>query len=141
MTTRGRPFQGGKSGNPAGKAKGTRHRTTIAMEALLEGEAESLTRTAIELAQGGDTVALRLCLDRLIPVRKDRPVRFALPEIEATTDLPRATNALLQAVAAGDLTPSEAADIGRAVDAHVKAIEASDLHRRLAAIEEAMTSR
>lgn len=78
-----------------------------------------------------------MCLDRLIPVRRDRPVLFDLPSIETTADLPKATNALLQAVASGDLTPSEAADIGKSVDAHVRAIEATDLHERLLRLEAA----
>ncbi|TXM94731.1 DUF5681 domain-containing protein [Methylobacterium sp. WL116] len=138
MTTAGK-FEPGQFGNPAGKAKGTRHRTMLAMEALLEGEAETLTRKAIELACEGDTVALRLCLDRLAPVRKDRHVIFDLPAIDTTADLPKATHALLQAIAAGELTPSEAADIGKAVDAHVRAIEVTDIHERLARLEEGST--
>src|SRR5436190_21458026 len=60
-------------GNP-GKPKGARHRTTLAVEALLDGEAEGLTRKAIKMALAGDTVALRLCMDRIAPARKDRPV-------------------------------------------------------------------
>ena len=137
MTARGKAFKPGQSGNPAGKPKGARHRTTLAMEALLEGQAEALTQKAITLALEGDGPALRLCLDRLAPVRKDRHVQFDLPAIETTADLPKATQALLAAVASGDLTPSEAADIGKAVDAHVRAIEATDLHVRLARLEEA----
>ncbi|UHC20488.1 DUF5681 domain-containing protein (plasmid) [Methylobacterium currus] len=131
----GRKFQKGQSGNPAGRTKGTRNRTTIALEALLEGEAEAITRKAVELAKNGDTVALRLCLERLIPVRKDRPIRFALPPIETAADLTKATSALLVAVATGDITPSEAAEFGRLVDAHVKAVEAADFAERLAALE------
>ena len=136
MPGEGRPFAEGQSGNPAGRPKGARHRTTLAMEALLEGEAEALTRRAIELALDGDGPALRLCLDRLAPVRKDRHVIFDLPAIDTTADLPKATHALLQAIAAGELTPSEAADIGKAVDAHVRAIEVTDIHERLARLEE-----
>lgn len=131
-------FSPGKSGNPAGRPKGSRSRTALALEAILDGDAEAITRKAIELARDGDPQALRMCLDRLLPVRRDRPVRFDIPVIDATSDLPKATNALLQAVAAGDLTPSEAADIGKAVDAHVRAIEATDLHQRLARIEETL---
>jgi hypothetical protein len=41
---RGRPFPKGVSGNPAGKAPGTRNRATRILEALLEGEAETVTR-------------------------------------------------------------------------------------------------
>jgi hypothetical protein len=37
------PFEPGKSGNPAGKLKGTRNKTTLAVEALLDGEAETIT--------------------------------------------------------------------------------------------------
>jgi hypothetical protein len=51
--TRGRPFQPGNAGKPKDKA-------TLAAEALLDGEAEALTRTPIELAKAGDTIALRL---------------------------------------------------------------------------------
>lgn len=82
-----------------------------------------------------------LCLDRLMPVRKDRPIAFELPQIEEAADLPRATSALLQGVAAGEITPSEAAELSRLIDAHVKAIEASDLDRRLAALEQAAGGR
>jgi hypothetical protein len=67
------PFEPGKSGNPAGKLKGTRNKTTLAVEALFDGESETITRKAIELAKDGDLAALRLCLDRIAPPRKCVP--------------------------------------------------------------------
>ena len=70
---RGRPFAKGASGNPLGRPAGSRHKTTLAMEALLDGEAEKLTRKAIDLALAGDMVALRLCLDRTIPPGETDP--------------------------------------------------------------------
>lgn len=129
-------FGKGQSGNPAGRPKGARSRATQALEAIFEGEAEAITRKVIELALEGDTQALRMCLDRLAPPRRDRPVTFELPAIETAADLSRATNALLQAVAVGDLTPAEAADISKSVDAHVRAIQATDLNERLLRIEQ-----
>lgn len=132
---RGAPFRPGQSGNPAGKPKGARHKVTLAMEALLDGQHEALTQKAIDLALAGDMQALRLCMDRLSPPRKDRPVAFDMPAIETLEDLPKATQALMHAVAAGELTPSEAAELGKLVDAHAKAIEVTDLHRRLEALE------
>jgi anti-sigma factor RsiW len=107
------------------------------MEAILDGEGEALTRKAVELALGGDTVALRLCLDRMMPVRKDRPITFTLPAIDTPADLTKATSALLQGVADGEITPSEAAELSKLIDAHVKAIEAKDFAERLAALEQA----
>lgn len=130
-------FQPGQSGNLKGKPPGTRNKATRDLEALLDGEAERITRKAIDLALEGDTVALRLCLDRIAPVRRDRPIEFGLPAIESVADLPRATGALLAGVAEGAITPSEAAELARLVDAHVKAIEAVDFAARLARIEEA----
>lgn len=131
----GKPFKEGRSGNPAGRPKGALNRTTLAMQALLDGEAEALTRKAIEMAQEGDPVALRMCLDRLLPVRKDRPVAFEMPAIPTTADMPKATAAVLAAVASGEITPSEAADIGRVVEAHAKTIEVRDLQERIERLE------
>jgi len=132
---RGRPFQRGAIGNPRGRPKGSRNKTTVAIEMLLEGEAEALTRKAIELALDGDMVALRLCLDRIAPARKDRTVSFDLPTILAISDLPQATASLLNAASCGDLTPSEARELGALVETHIKAIEVADLNARLELLE------
>jgi hypothetical protein len=75
-------FPKGTSGNPSGRPSGSRNRTTLLMESLLEGEAEQLTRKAIDLALDGDITALRLCLERLVPPRKDRTIHLLLPPIE-----------------------------------------------------------
>ncbi|MCJ2098439.1 DUF5681 domain-containing protein [Methylobacterium sp. E-046] len=128
-------FEPGQSGNPAGRPRGSRNRSTLALEAIFEGEAEALSRKAIEQALAGDGGAMKLCLDRLLSPRRDRSITFDLPTIETADDLPKATAALLRAVSSGEITPSEAADIGKAVSAHIDAITAADLSRRLAEIE------
>lgn len=130
-------FEAGRSGNPAGRPKGARSRATLALENILDGDAESILRKAIELAKDGDATAMRLCLDRMMPPRKDRTITFELPPIETATDLTRATSALLQGVADGEITPSEAAELSKLVDAHMKAIEAVDFAGRLAVLEQA----
>ena len=130
-------FGAGRSGNPGGRPKGARNRTTQAVEAILDGEAEALTRKAIEMALDGDGPAMRLCLDRLCPPRKDRTISFTLPEIETAADLTKATRALMQGVADGEITPAEAAELSKLVEAHVKAVEVRDVATRLAALEQA----
>ncbi len=136
-TTRGRPF---KPGNP-GRPRGARHKTTLAIEALLEGEHEKLTRKAVDLALAGDTVALRLCLDRLAPARKDAPVRVALPEVRTPAETLEASAALLRAVSGGDVTPDEAGRIMTLLTAHKALIETCELEGRLAALEERLEAK
>lgn len=131
-----KPFAEGQSGNPAGRPKGARNRATQVLEKILDGDAEAILNKAVEMAKDGDPVAMRLCLDRLIPVRRDRPITFTLPPIEKPADLTRATHALMQGVAAGEITPSEAAELSKLVDAHMNAIKTADLAERLTRIEE-----
>jgi Family of unknown function (DUF5681) len=132
------PFRPGQSGNPKGRPKGSRNATTLALESLLDGQAKALTQKAIDLALSGDLIALRICLDRILPVRKDRPIEFVLPPIETIADAPRAISAITSAVAQGEITANDAADVSRLVEIYVRAIEASDLDRRLKDVEEAM---
>jgi len=132
----GGQFMTGESGNPVGRPKGARNRLTARLEEILEFDAEEIVGKAADLAKAGDTRLLRACLDRLLPVGRHRTVAFALPEIGSAADLPKASGALLAAVAERELSPAEAAELARLVDAHVRALEASDLNERLEALEE-----
>ena len=122
------------SGNP-GKPKGTRHKATRAALALLDGEAETLTRQAVTQALEGDTTALRLCLERIAPPRRDAPVTFDLPRMETARDAAKAAAAVLDAVALGDLTPTEGAHIMALVETYRRTLETTELESRIAALE------
>jgi hypothetical protein len=132
---RGKPFRPGMSGNPAGRPVGSRHKTTLAMEALLEGQHEALTQAAISKALEGDTVALRLCLDRLAPARRDSPITITLPPVTSAEDTVAASTAVLAAMSSGEITPDEAGRVMALLTAHRAIIETGDLERRLAALE------
>ena len=123
---RGRPFEEGKSGNPKGRPLGARNRTTLAAQALLDGEAEALSRKAVELALGGDLNALRLCLDRVVPLCRERPLNFEIAEIESIHSAPAVVVSILAAVAAGHITVSEATQLAKLVELYISACEASD---------------
>lgn len=112
---------------------------TLAIESLLDGEAEVLTRKAIEMAKAGDMTAMRLCFDRIIPPRKDRPVAFSFPPINSPKEAAATISSVLAAVAAGDLTPAEASEVGKLIDVYVKAVEATELVERLERLERMTT--
>jgi hypothetical protein len=129
-----------KPGNP-GRPKGARHKTTLAIEGILDGEAAALTWKAIEMAMAGDTTALRLCLERLAPPRRDRSVSLAMPALKQPQSVSAATAALLAAVASGELTPGEGEAIGKLLELHRRAIELGDHEERLAHLEQRLMGR
>jgi hypothetical protein len=128
-------FQKGESGNPAGRPRGARNRATLLMQNLLADDAEAIGRKAIEMAKAGDLAAIRLCMDRLAPARKDEPVAFELPPIEKPADSVAATASIVAAVAAGELTPSQAAELSKVIDVHVRALDSKGFDERLTKLE------
>ena len=132
---RGRPFQKGKSGNPKGKPKGKRNKATMMAEALLDGQTEQLIQKAIEMALEGDTVALRICLDRILPPRRDRPIRLTLPPMQSAQDTVTAMSHIIEAATTGQIDPYQAQNLAALVENQRKAVETLDLEQRIAALE------
>ena len=137
---RGRPFKKGQSGNPKGKPKGVRNKATLAAEVLLDGEADTITRKAIELAKGGDITAIRMCLERILPPRKDRPIAVDIPDVNSLADLKAAYATVVRDVASGDLTPDQGRALSDLLESYRRTIETSEIEQRLATLEESMTS-
>lgn len=128
-------FRKGISGNPAGKPRGARNRSTLALEALIEGQGKAIVDALVKAAIGGDVSAGRALLDRLVPPRKDRAVKFDLPPISDAAQAAQAMGAILAAVAAGTLVPSEAEAVARIVDTFARTLEIAELEARLADVE------
>ena len=124
-------FGPGNSGRPSG----SRHKATMAALAMLDGEAEALTRQAVTMALGGDTTALRLCLERIAPPRRDAPVTFARPPMTTAADAAKGAAAVLVAVATGDLTPTEGGHVMGLIETYRRTLETTELEARLAALE------
>ena len=128
---RGRPFAKGNSGKP----KGARNKKTVMLEALLDGDAEKIVRKAMAMAIDGDPTAMKLCFERTLGTRRDRPVSFELPPIETAIDGAKALAAIIAAVASGEITPSEGAQISQLVTAAINALEKADFEQRLEKLE------
>jgi len=79
----------------------------------------------------------RFCLARIIPPRRERPVRFELPPLRRAADLQIAMTAVLEAVARGEITVGEAYELAQTVDTFIRAIDAADVERRLQQLENA----
>jgi hypothetical protein len=132
---RGRPFEPGNSGGP-GRPAGSRNKATLVLDALADGEAEAVLKTTIEKAKEGDLRAAEVILSRVWPQRKGRPVRFDLPSIGSADGVLKALRSVLEATAAGELTPDEATLVGSLLEAKRKAIETVDIEARLTKLED-----
>ena len=124
-------FSAGNSGRP----RGSRNRVTLAIDSLLEGQSDALTQTAISKALEGDSIALRLCMDRIAPPMKDKPVVFPLPQMRDAMDASEAAGSVLNAVGDGTLTPIEGTRVMGLIDSYRRTLELTDIEYRLKALE------
>lgn len=131
-TTRGRPFEPGNPGRP----RGARHKTTMLAEKLMADDVEGVTKAVIDAARTGDMAAARIILDRLVPVRKGRPVEIDLPEVRTAGDVLAAMGAVLDHVADGEITPDEGATVAGILEMKRRTLELVEIERRLAALEQ-----
>ena len=117
-----------------GRPKGSRNKATLAIESLLQGQAEALTQTAVKRALEGDSMALRLCMERIAPAPKDQPVSFSLPKMHNALDASEAAR-VLTAVSEGELTPIEATRVMGLIDSYRRTLELTEIEERLKALE------
>jgi translation elongation factor EF-Tu-like GTPase len=87
------------------------------------------------MAYAGHALALRLCLERTIVPRRDRPEPFRLPPVESAADLAPAMDSVLAAVSRGEITTSQAVELSMVVATRLRAVEVDEFNRRLSAIE------
>jgi hypothetical protein len=131
---RGRPFQPGNPGRPAG----SKNQLTRLVEQLVDNDAEKLTRKMIQLALAGDVRCLQYCLDRLLPRRSGRSLDVQLPAINNVHDVVLAMGAIATAVSNGNLTAEDASHLVHLLNSYDRAITTSDLVIRLEKLESRM---
>lgn len=130
----GQRFVPGQSGNPAGRPRGSRNKSTVLCLNLLDGAGEAVMTKAVELAKAGDPVALRLCIDRLVP-RGPRPVVLDLPRVAKAADLAEAAQAIVTCAAAGEISLEEARGFLALLTEQRKIVETVDLALRIEVLE------
>jgi hypothetical protein len=134
MAARGKPFEpGNKLGR--GRPRGSRNKTTLMAQQLLEHHAEAIVRKCILMALQGDLQAMRLCIDRVVPHRRDLPVKLGNLPMGTPEELNKVSTVLLKRVIEGHLTPSEAMPVGQLIEGRRRMIETQDINQRLQALE------
>ncbi|HLH90649.1 MAG TPA: DUF5681 domain-containing protein [Xanthobacteraceae bacterium] len=128
-------FLPGRSGNPAGRPRGSRNKRTILAEQILHDRAADVTQAAVDLAVRGNGPALRMCLDRIAPPMRHRLLDFDLPSLRTADDAVVAADLILQGAAHGELTVQEAAVMMKLVRTFTLVLAAAERARKHARIE------
>jgi hypothetical protein len=126
---RGRPFAKGNPGRP----RGSKNRTTAIAQALLADEETELVRKGIEVAKAGDVQMLKFLLDRVLP--KDRLIKIDIPRLDFADDAIDGMGAISDAIAQGQITPSEGAALSSMISGYSRTIDIWELSRRIESIE------
>jgi hypothetical protein len=127
----------GQSGNPLGRPKGARNLATVAVEKMLQGELNSITRKCIDMALAGEPVALKLCLERLMPPLKGRHLQLDLPAVTDAASALAAMSKVTKAVGNGEITTDDAAAVAGIIEINRRTVETANLERRIRALEQA----
>lgn len=125
-------WQPGISGNPAGRPPGKSEAAKL-REAIGEAKILAIWKKIAEQAETGDAVSARLILDRVSPTIK--PVEHCAPFPLSGETLSEQGKSVMQAVAAGELSPSQGAQLVTALGALARVIETDELARRIEALE------
>lgn len=128
-TTRWAP---GQTGNPKGRPPGKSEITRL--RAGLAGDVPEILSALVLAAKSGDVQAARLVLERVLPALKpiEQAVLLRLP-LEGTLTAKAA--AVLAAAGAGELAPTQAAQLITALGSLAKITEIDELAARIAALE------
>ena len=105
-------------------------------EQLLEGETEQLVRKVVDLAKNGNIQALRLCLDRALPIRKERSIELEFLPAKNAQDLAANFQCVLAAVGDGRITPAEAQALTEILSSQARLFETVELEHRVQELEE-----
>lgn len=127
----GAQWRPGQSGNPKGRKPGTGEVTKL--RNAIAKHIPGILNQVVEAAKNGDLQAARLLLDRVIPPLKasESPVELTLPN-GSLTDQGRA---VLAAVGAGTLAPSQGTQLLSAIGTLARVSEIDEIEQRLAALE------
>jgi hypothetical protein len=131
---RGRPFEAGNKAG-TGRRVGSRNRKTV-FQIALESDGEKIIEKIKARALKSDPTAMRLCIERLIPVLRPPLKRFVLPAVDTAEQLKEAIAAVTQAVADGVLSAQEGESVARIIETQRKNIEAGEFEARLKALED-----
>jgi hypothetical protein len=89
----------------------------------------------------GDLGALRLCMERISPARRDACIRLNLPPVQTAQDVDKAAEKVTQAIQRGKITPDDGGKMMSILGSRLRVIESVQHESRLEKLEAAANLR
>ena len=125
-------FVPGQSGNPTWRLIGALGKKTLALEAAFAAKAEALVDGVIDRAKAGHPAAMRLCMERALPIGRGRPLPIKLPVVRTAADAEAAVMEIMGALGEGAITVRETADLLRVVEGLTRTVGSIDFIKKFA---------
>lgn len=122
-------FVKGQSGNPNGRPKGSLNKKTLLLRGILESQSEQLARKCMEMALNGSEPAMKLCLERLVPVVKEVPISIDLGNLKDSPE--NIIERILCNVSKGRITVTEGRKLIGMIAAKIEISKYSELEAKL----------
>ena len=138
--TPGGLFSKGASGNPLGRPLGSHNKSTLLARSKFVEMSGAIADKAIEVALAGHPLALKLCLERILPRPRDpdAAVTLDLPSIATVADCAGALDTILASIVNGDITPNQGETLTRVIESRMRSFEMVVVEQRVSAIEQAI---
>lgn len=130
----GRPFQPGNTFG-RGRPKGSRNKRSAVAQEILDQHSDPLSRKCVAMALQGDTRAMALCMERILPALRDPWVHLRLPKLKQVKDVALGAKRVLEAIAQGELTPAAGEMISNLIENYRQTFEGQEMEARIAELE------
>jgi hypothetical protein len=132
--SRGRPFEpGNKVGR--GRPKGSRNKAKSEVQEVLDQYTSKMLMTCIGHAAKGNPTALRLCIERMIPTRREAPVRMRVPPIRTAEDVDKAAEQVTQDIGRGKTTAADGEKMMHILESRCRIIDSVNNAGRMDKLE------
>jgi uncharacterized protein YqgV (UPF0045/DUF77 family) len=133
----GKPFEIGNSLGK-GRPKGSRNKSTAAALALLHEHSEALIRKCIAEALKGNMVAMRLCIERILPALQESAIKFKVGPTDTCAEVGKDQDSIFKEVSKGRIVPQQGAIVFNILEGKRRTIENQKLEDRVSALESGM---
>ena len=131
----GRPFEKGNHFG-AGRPKGSRNKTSMLLQALLEEHSPAILLEGMELAKKGNPRMIQSFLPYILPSRRELPIETKPLPMGDALELSKSSEKLMERTTSGEISLSDSSALAALMEQRRQIIKTEDHEIRLRAVEQ-----